>query len=287
MSLSRRVVASWTAVAGAAILSAISIPQEARAQPVGLRMPQFRVTAVSFKALDETGWDWTGSDEVLAVFSDLDPTHTDRLTSIYGDVDAGETHAFNAADTCIAPQPKCDRGVASVHFKMALWENDDTGFLHGELTGGHNRLEHGAYWGDDLIGRAEVAKSSQDLVADLPSVGSHRDYTIRPAGGAGAYEFTYRITRLPNAFRIPPIGPPVSLTISLQATAATAGNGARVTLTWSGATTDPVDIYRDNAKIATTPNDGSYMDAVPHGTYRYRVCNLGSTTCSADVDITA
>jgi subtilisin family serine protease len=57
----------------------------------------------------------------------------------------------------------------------------------------------------------------------------------------------------------------------------------KVDLTWSGATT-AVDIYRDNILIVTgTPNDGAHtdnIDARGSGTYTYRVCLTGTSTCS-------
>jgi len=261
-------------------------PQGAWAQPAALRSPQFVTTAVRFKALDETGWDWTGSDEVYAVFSDLDPTHDDLTTSTFGDVDSGESRDFSPAEQCIAPHPRCDRGLPSVHFKLALWESDRLfPFPHGEQTGGHSRLENGVDTSDDLIGKAEVTRSTEELLSELPTVGSFKDYTLTPAGGSGRYELTYRVTRLPNTIRVPPIGPPLTLNISLQATVVLLGNGGRVTLTWSGATTSTVDIYRNGAKILTTANDGSEVDQVPTGTYQYRVCNVGSTQCSSDVQV--
>lgn len=285
MSLSRRLITSSFGTLLCAALAAVGLPQAADGQPAVFRTPQFVVTAVKFKALDETGWDWMGSDEVLAVFSDLDPTHYDLVTSIYGDVDAGESRDFRENERCIAPHPRCEKGIPSVHFKLALWENDDTGFAHGELLGTHNNLEHGSYWGDDLIGFAEVTKSSAELVSELPAVGNAKDYVVTPTGGAGRYEVTYRITRLPNTIRIPPIGPPLELTISLQATVISAMGGGRVTLTWSGATTSTVDIYRNGVKLGTTANDGSQVDQVVTGTYVYRVCNVASTLCSANVTV--
>jgi hypothetical protein len=52
-------------------------PQEARGQPprfpddrIIILIPQFTAEAVSFRAIDESGYDWAGSDEVYAVFSD-------------------------------------------------------------------------------------------------------------------------------------------------------------------------------------------------------------------------
>ena len=62
-----------------------------------------------------------------------------------------------------------------------------------------------------------------------------------------------------------------------------------VDLTWSGASGASVDVYRNNVKVLTTPNDGSHTDA-PTGkgnTFSYRVCNVGSTTaCSNPASVT-
>src|SRR4051794_26498230 len=69
-------------------------------QEIVFTTPQFVVQALWFKANDETGWYWTGSDEVYAIFSDMDPTHTDRTTSEYDDVDEGDTVNFKSADSC-------------------------------------------------------------------------------------------------------------------------------------------------------------------------------------------
>ena len=56
----------------------------------------------------------------------------------------------------------------------------------------------------------------------------------------------------------------------------------RVDLSWSGATTANVDVYRNGSRIATTANDGAYRDTIwfPSGSYTYRVCNAGTSVCS-------
>ncbi|MCC2617452.1 S8 family serine peptidase [Aestuariibacter halophilus] len=57
-----------------------------------------------------------------------------------------------------------------------------------------------------------------------------------------------------------------------------------VDLSWSGAQTTNVDIYRDGQLIDTTNNDGSYTDALNTkggGSYDYQVCEEASNTCSA------
>ena len=247
--------------------------------------PRFAVTAVQFKANDETGIDWLGSDEVYAVFSDLNPNHYERVTSIYGDVDSGETWQFRDADRCIEPQPNCTGGVGAVHFKMALWESDG-GFQHGDLPGTTIILDTGAATFDDLIGNADVSISRNTLLNWMPNVGDTHDMTIAPVGGDGGYTFTFRMTRLADGRNLPPIGPPVVVVsgISLQASQIAS---RVVQLTWSGTSGASVDLYRNNTKIQTVPNSGSFSDAVPSaGSYTYRVCNQNSTTCSPDVSVT-
>jgi hypothetical protein len=68
----------------------------------------------------------------------------------------------------------------------------------------------------------------------------------------------------------------------------TLGPHGRVTLTWSGATTPTVDIYRDDVLIIRTDDDGDYSDALPITGTRsvtYRVCDAGSPRCSEQVSV--
>jgi subtilisin family serine protease len=54
-------------------------------------------------------------------------------------------------------------------------------------------------------------------------------------------------------------------------------------LTWSGATSTDVDVYRNGSRIATTVNDGAYTDNIGDkggGSYTYAVCEAGTSTCS-------
>jgi len=283
MSLSRFVKISSCA---AAMLAGI-YSSGAHSQPAGgIRTPQFVATAVGFKALHETHYNWMGSDEVYVVFSDLDPAHDDNASSIFGDVDAGETRNFGAADQCVAPRPSCSEGIPDLHFRLTMWENDDTGFAYGGLTGSHRWLETGRYEGDDLIGRYEFDHDRAWLRGELPTVGMSKDYTVRMTGGAGSYELTYRLSRLPDKLNIPPISPVPVSGIVLQAMATYVNNNGRVTLTWTGASATQVDIYRDGTKVASVANTGSHVDLVNAGMYVYRVCNYQTTFCSADVGVT-
>jgi hypothetical protein len=63
-----------------------------------------------------------------------------------------------------------------------------------------------------------------------------------------------------------------------------------VTLTWSGATSEQVDIYRDGELLETVDNAGEYTDELGkprNGTvFGYRVCEHGTQTCSDEVPVT-
>lgn len=59
-------------------------------------------------------------------------------------------------------------------------------------------------------------------------------------------------------------------------------------LSWSGATSTSVDVYRNGAKVTTTANDGAHTDNIGKsggGTYTYRVCEAGTSTCSNDATV--
>lgn len=259
-------------------------------------IPQFTASLVRFKALDETGWDWAGSDEIHIAIADF-ISNQQTITSTYEDVDSGETKNIRAADQCVERLPTCTRGSANLHFGFAMWERDKPPFPFADWCNGYLSNNTSLYHdqpcsGDDFIGRVEVSLSQADLVAALPTVGASFEETVKPTGGAGSYTITYRATRIADARGRPVVGPerpPVTLPppISLQASVQTSPMGSNVKLNWTGATTASIDVYRDGAKIATTPNDGQFITGITApGTYLYRVCNAGSTTyCSADVTV--
>ena len=74
-------------------------------------------------------------------------------------------------------------------------------------------------------------------------------------------------------------------TITLTATEKGGRNKSFVNLSWSGATTNSVEIYRGNPPsaelIATTTNDGSYKDNNGTSGDVYRVCETDTGNCSA------
>lgn len=87
----------------------------------------------------------------------------------------------------------------------------------------------------------------------------------------------------------------VTIAVTAPATSLT-GSGVRLTargykvkgqqtadLAWSGATSSRIDVYRNGTRIAATANSGSYTDAIGQrggGSYTYRICEAGTSTCS-------
>jgi CubicO group peptidase (beta-lactamase class C family) len=81
--------------------------------------------------------------------------------------------------------------------------------------------------------------------------------------------------------------------LTVHAIALSAGGRKRkgyayVDLAWSGASGPAVDLYRNDARLATVPNSGSYTDATGRkgaATFTYRICQAGTTACSNSVTV--
>jgi len=77
--------------------------------------------------------------------------------------------------------------------------------------------------------------------------------------------------------------------LTLSATGYKQRGRHRIDLTWSGASSTDVDVYRNGSLVATTPNDGAYTDATNNrgkGSYTHQVCEAGTSTCSPEVTTT-
>ncbi len=73
-------------------------------------------------------------------------------------------------------------------------------------------------------------------------------------------------------------------------TLSTSGSKVRgrhqIDLSWSGATSTDVDVYRNGSLLTTTANDGTFTDATNNrggATYTHQVCEAGTSTCSSEV----
>ena len=208
-------------------------------EPAQIRLPgdwadiavlerRYKVEALSFKARDETGPDWPGSDEVMVKTTDAEGwTVADTVENI----DSGDVHNFDPAKSCIvAVRPGeavldrtsvCDDvgRPAPLSFEVEIWEDDeacyfpcvdfDYGCVFGENHFGSHCVPGDG--DDDFIGNAHLGFSAQELETALPNVGDEYVETVvlNPCGSndvcgsgwpfdLGDYSFTYRITRMPN-----------------------------------------------------------------------------------------
>jgi hypothetical protein len=148
--------------------------------------------------------DRVGSDEIVAVFTDLRRGGPRRATSVFGDFDTAETRGFHASENCIAPiaggQPQptplhtprqwdCIRNgaAAPIAFEVALFEVDD---WHGAACGAAAFIPgDDAGCGADLVGRATVTLSPERL-RRVTSGGAFESVRL------GGYTLTYVIQRV-------------------------------------------------------------------------------------------
>ena len=204
-----------------------------QAQPVPPSLPgsvpSFKVEAVGFKALDETGYDWPGADEIRVGFV----TPFEDITSReFGSVDAGKSRTFNADESCVVPVGEATgRQLGRLVGPRSNWFCADLGRpgpLSFELVVAEQDIDLFGFENpptvlgpaDDLIGRKTLTFTPEELLADMPAVGSTVDQNILlgpcvaplvcPDGfffkpSPAEYRVTLRLTRMPNS--LPPIDP--------------------------------------------------------------------------------
>jgi N-acetylneuraminic acid mutarotase len=107
----------------------------------------------------------------------------------------------------------------------------------------------------------------------------------------GGYNYEYNLFFNTGGRYCAQSGPtptPTPAGITLSAAGRKVGGINTVLLTWSGATSANIDVYRNRALIVTTANDGSYTDSTGdtgRARYTYRVCEAGTQTCSNNVRV--
>lgn len=185
---------------------------------------RYKVEAISFKARDESGIDWPGSDEIMVGTVDAEGS---TATNEIGDIDSGDTHEFDLTVSCIigvlpgiatlGDDSVCDAAgkPGPFSFQVEFWEKDSSIFggfcaVVGPLPGRHvapHCVDDRR--GDDFIGWRELFFPVPDLESTLPNVGDSFTETVVlspcPPGSDVCgdwdfpdYSFTYRTTRLPD-----------------------------------------------------------------------------------------
>jgi hypothetical protein len=130
-------------------------------------------------------------------------------------------------------------------------------------------------WSSNLAGQLGVGGS---ISATLPLGSNVVTASVTDSAGLTT---TKQVTV--SVASAPAPAPTPTSSFSLSASGSKVKGMQKAYLSWSGATSSTVDIYRNGARISTVNNTGSMTDAINKkgsGTYTYSVCNAGTTTCS-------
>ena len=177
--------------------------------------PRYKVEAVSFRADDESGLDFTGSDEPLWAFNGVGGDGVvSSAAREFGDVDSGETHLFY--NLCVVTD--CYAGVEGpISLQVTLIETDWIGqdiasygktvqkimmatcpFLGSYtaicLAAGLAAPSIMSWMGDDLIQTRTIHWPVTDLAP--MTVGQSVQESVPLSDGDADYTFTFRTTRL-------------------------------------------------------------------------------------------
>lgn len=112
----------------------------------------------------------------------------------------------------------------------------------------------------------------------------------RTYAAAGTYTVTLTATDDESATgqRSAPVTVTAPPSIVLTATGKFDGTKQITTLTWTGATSERIDIYRNGVMANNTPNDGHQSISVVFSgpaTYALKVCHAGTNVCSNEVTV--
>jgi hypothetical protein len=204
------VVAVPAAIPAIGIGSVASGPGVASAGPIRppgtsqvlLGEPRYTIEVLHFRALDESGADWNGSDEVFGLFHSTRGYST--RTSKHGDVDSGDFRRIASGERCLAPQRilsggttegwlvapdgtrwECDsRGTPGpIGLRLELWEDDGCNPFFPSCFNTYVPPVRDP--NDDLIGRVEVTYTASQLASRLPNVGDRFGDTFTLGGPCG------------------------------------------------------------------------------------------------------
>lgn len=174
--------------------------------------PRFIVEAISFKAVDESDYDYPyTSDEIFAVFSGGGRS---TITSTFDDVDTGETRRFASHQSCIWPaidpdgtnndRWACDPagGAGPIEFQVSLYDDDLPLPLSGFCVSGtgatdvaSERLDGSDCGENNSVFHGELRYETSAIIQRLrPECRCFVQTARHSVDDRTTYEFTFRIT---------------------------------------------------------------------------------------------
>lgn len=129
-------------------------------------------------------------------------------------------------------------------------------------------------WSSSALGQLGIGGS---VVAVLPVGTNVVTASVTDSGGlTTTKQITVTVTALSST-------PPPSSSMALSASGYKVKGMQRASLSWQGATSTYVDIYRNGTRVMTVANSGSATDSINKkgsGSYTYQLCQAGTSTCS-------
>ena len=169
--------------------------------------------------------------------------------------------------------------------------NGDTGAVVYAGGGANEMMTGTRKWNTGIVARGRIYYPADNKIyafnlptgTPTPTPTATATPTATPTATATATP-TATATATPTATATAtPTATPTPGQITLTARGYKVHGRQTVDLSWTGATSNNVDVYRNGVLIVTTLNDGFYTDPTVgrgHATYTYQVCNAGSQTCS-------
>jgi serine protease AprX len=240
----------------------------------------------------------TGSD-AIASFSSRGPVTLDGSGRIKPDITAPGTitrSASNSSDSAYTTASGTSMATPHISGAMAL------------LWSAHPELRHQIVASRDALNNTAVPIASTQCGAAGPpnSVYGWGRVDIAAAVGTPSPTPTPTATPTPTPTPTPtatptpsptptptitptPVPTPTPGQITLSARGYKVQGRQTVDLSWTGATSNNIDIYRNGMLIVTVPNiPGFYTDNIGvrgSGRYTYKVCETGTQNCSNEVTI--
>jgi hypothetical protein len=190
-------------------------------------------------------------------------------------------------------------GETIVDVDIILWENTPC-YSHYWTIASRGCNPQGGEYGlyiEDVIAHEfghllglDHSYEGTTMVAGYPSCST--DPRTLEADDISGLQALYGVSNgKPDPTPVPTVAPTPAPTpepsgLSLSARGYKVKGRTRADLTWGGATTSTVNVYRNGVLILTTPNDGTQTDVINSkggGTYRYILCESGGSICSNEV----
>ena len=134
---------------------------------------------------------------------------------------------------------------------------------------------------------AQVAANVRSYTNTGLAASTTYHYRVRAYNGDGTS--AYSNIGFGQTADVAALPPPPTSAIALSVSGTKVRNVPNATLGWSGSSAASVDIYRDGSRIKTATNTGSYVDIPKRkggGTFRYQVCEAGTSACSNTATVT-